>query len=575
MDTTTQTPPPQGLDPLVVNLAKSIRQSESGGDFSAQGKSNEYGAYQFTDGTWNTAAQKYLGQAVPLRQATKEQQNEVAYKQIKEWKDSGFNIGQVASMWNAGQDEPNAYLGTFSDGKPSKGVNKFGVHYDVPAYAESVASTYQKLKNGLKNVGADPNNPSSTASTENQNIEAPSIGSSIVGGAESLVKSITQAPRDFVDALGSLFGAGGRYLSGDTQGGSDILNQEASKIGAHPILKGIGDALQSAALVAPAEGIPEAIAGGAAMGAGSSLSSAEPTVSSTLGGATIGGTLGLAGGLVSKAFEILPKSLTESAFKGLAPDEIEKVLAEKSAGTSNGILKQSQKSLSNYGKQIDTILKNTTSEGAGDFSVRALQTQYPEQKLTSLLAKIKKLIPSGNKAFDSTQWDRAEILGLIDKIQNGTATLWEKNRVRSAIDSVTSNSFTKMAKAINPSAGHDIAMTFADALRAEVQNSEPTTKPIFEQFAKEMNIQKVVKKIAGKTNGGIIRWRDLIPFLGGSALGGPLAGVGGVLAERAAENPAIQFGAAKAIQGAGKVVRPVASRAGLLAPLLNRASNGK
>lgn len=140
------------LDPEAVNLAKAIRQTESGGNFQAKGKSGEYGAYQFTQPTWDSYSKKH-GVNTTLDKATPEQQNEVAYKQIKEWKDSGLNVGQIASMWNSGK--PDAYKDT-----NYKGVNKMGVTYDVPAYAKSVATAYQTIKNGGQ-VGADPQNPSS------------------------------------------------------------------------------------------------------------------------------------------------------------------------------------------------------------------------------------------------------------------------------------------------------------------------------------------------------------------------------------------------------------------------------
>ncbi len=155
----------QTLDPQVVNLAKSIRQSETGGDFSKTGKSGEYGGYQFTQPTWDSYSKQY-GINTPLHTATPEQQNAVAYNKIKEWKDSGKDVTQIASMWNAGEGEPNAYTGKFSDGSPSKGVNKSGVKYNVPAYAESVARGYQTLKGG-GSVSADPNNPSSTSNPDN------------------------------------------------------------------------------------------------------------------------------------------------------------------------------------------------------------------------------------------------------------------------------------------------------------------------------------------------------------------------------------------------------------------------
>ncbi len=134
------------LDPTIVNLAKSIRQNESGGDFQAKGKSGEYGAYQYTPKTWASDSAKYLGQPTDLFSATPEQQNEVAYKSLADMKKSGMNVGQIASTWNSG--DPEAYTGKFSNGSPSTGINEQGVPFDVPTYAKKVAQTYQSLKGG-------------------------------------------------------------------------------------------------------------------------------------------------------------------------------------------------------------------------------------------------------------------------------------------------------------------------------------------------------------------------------------------------------------------------------------------
>lgn len=128
-------PIPQGLDPQAVNLARAIRQTETGGNFQAQGKSGEYGAYQFLPSTWQEEAPKY-GVNVPLDQATPEQQNEVAYKRIKRLKDQGYNVGQIASMWNSGSPSWEGNVG----------VNKQGVAYNTPDYVNKVNRSYQSLK---------------------------------------------------------------------------------------------------------------------------------------------------------------------------------------------------------------------------------------------------------------------------------------------------------------------------------------------------------------------------------------------------------------------------------------------
>lgn len=126
------------LDPQIVNLTKAIRQVESNGNFQAVGKSGEYGAYQFTEPTWASSSKTYLGQSIPLKQATPEQQNEVAYKQISDWKKQGYNVGQIASMWNSGK--PENYLNNHT------GTNSYGVQYDTPTYAKNVATAYQQFK---------------------------------------------------------------------------------------------------------------------------------------------------------------------------------------------------------------------------------------------------------------------------------------------------------------------------------------------------------------------------------------------------------------------------------------------
>src|ERR1700755_1078288 len=115
---------PTTLDQDALNLTKAIRQHESGGNFESKGKSGEYGAYQFTAPTWKGYAKEVLGdENAPM---TKENQNKVAYTKIKKWKDEGKNVGQIASMWNAGEGKPNAYL------ENNVGTNKYGVHYDKP-----------------------------------------------------------------------------------------------------------------------------------------------------------------------------------------------------------------------------------------------------------------------------------------------------------------------------------------------------------------------------------------------------------------------------------------------------------
>lgn len=297
-------PSPQGssgLDPQLVNLAKAIRQTESGGNFTAKGKSGEYGAYQFTEPTWQKQSASF-GITTPLQQATPDQQNEVAYKQLESWKKQhpDWNIGNYASAWNAGEGKPNAYI----DG--NKGVNKEGVPYDTGAYAKSVATAYQKIKQGQQ-VGADPNNPSSTAAKE------PNFLDKLFSG------DLTGAGKDAVNWAFPIIGD----VAGDIHGD----NQKTA-------LQQLGDAGLSALWFVPGLGegsgvLAHALEGGAlgyGAGALSSLSQGKglgeslvPNASNLLGAATGG----IAGGVLSKASSFLGKNLSQQGALQSLEDNLE------------------------------------------------------------------------------------------------------------------------------------------------------------------------------------------------------------------------------------------------------------
>ncbi len=125
------------LDTQAVNLAKAIKRAETGGSldpYNTQGKSGEHGAYQFMPNTWKMWAGRHLGDT--NAQMSVENQNKVAYSQIKEWKDQGLNPAQIASKWNSGDE--NAYRSNHA------GVNSQGVSYDTPGYVSKVSEYYRQ-----------------------------------------------------------------------------------------------------------------------------------------------------------------------------------------------------------------------------------------------------------------------------------------------------------------------------------------------------------------------------------------------------------------------------------------------
>lgn len=186
------------LDPQLVNLAKALRQTESQGNFQVRGKSGEYGAYQFMPSTWASTAPKF-GVNVSLEQATPDQQNEVAYKQLAEWKTQHpeWNVGNFASAWNAGPGKPDAYL------EGNAGTNAHGVKYDTAAYASNVADNYHTFK---AETIANP-----IAQTQTPGVPTnPSLGgfaSNVIQSGASLLGNVGEAILHPIQTVQNLGGA--------------------------------------------------------------------------------------------------------------------------------------------------------------------------------------------------------------------------------------------------------------------------------------------------------------------------------------------------------------------------------
>lgn len=523
------------------------------GDEPNAPKGTAGGRYQYTANTWKNYAGEVLGDAnAPM---TDSNQNQVTYTMLKKWLDAGRTPAQAASMWNAGQGEPDAWTGKFSNGSPSK-TNKF----DVPDYVKNVQKYAQQIAAGTAPQAEASPVPKAEASTE----PAPkdnflvSLAKGIVEPAATMLARPVQAGAELMGASAEDVNKATQNIAGDwvapvPQSGGDVL-------------KDIGRGMQTAALGMPVESIGNAALMGAVSGAGSGLEQTG-TIQGAATQGLLGAGLGAAGGGVSKFLQGIPARMTENAFKGLSPEEIQKVLQEKTIGSQAGLVNQSKRATAKLATQIDQILSNTSAQGAGDFAIRATKTQFPEYAAATnrMLQKIKSIIPAGyDTGLAGIGRDRATILSYIDKIAEGTATLFEKNKVRSAIDAATSGGYAKLARAVNPSAGQDLAMTFASALRNEVKQSEPATAPLFEELAKEMNIKKVLSSVAKKKSGGLLTWSDIVPYLGGSSIGGIPGGLLSAAAYRAARSPATEFGVAKGIQGLSSVASPGLSRAGLL-----------
>ena len=136
---------------LAIAITKALGYAENGGKPDLKnpkaGKTGEAKSiFQFTPDTWKAYSKEVLGKDnVPI---TADTESFVVHKKVSDWLNKGYNPKQIASMWNAGIGEPDAYSGKFSNGQPSKGVNaKYGIAFDVPTYAEKVNKYTEEFVN--------------------------------------------------------------------------------------------------------------------------------------------------------------------------------------------------------------------------------------------------------------------------------------------------------------------------------------------------------------------------------------------------------------------------------------------
>lgn len=134
-------------------IVKAIGYVENGGKPDPKntkaGKTGELkSVFQFTPATWRGYSKEVFGKEMPL---TPDNETYVVQQKVAGWVNKGWTTKQIASAWNAGEGEKDAWTGKFTNGSPSKSINKkYNVKFDVPSYAnkvESYATSFEKGDN--------------------------------------------------------------------------------------------------------------------------------------------------------------------------------------------------------------------------------------------------------------------------------------------------------------------------------------------------------------------------------------------------------------------------------------------
>lgn len=528
---------PVSLDQQAVNLAKSIRHVETSGTpdpFTAKGKSGEYGAYQYTAPTWQTLSQKHLGQAIPLDKATKEQQNEVAYKEIKSLKDQGYKPDQIASIWNSGKPDWQGNVGT----------NQYGVKYDTPDYVNKVTKTYQSFKQG-QNPAQETTTSSVTQPTQNKGLL-----SNLAEGASNIFRDITKPavtlaarPIQLAQTL-----AGQNPTENIPYYGDISTPKNFSDVG-----KDVGRGLETIALGLPGEGILGAAGMGALQGAGQAVEEGKSASEVATGAATgglIGGAFGVAGKGFEKIAEYLPERISRAFIPGIN-EETNKYAVEKGLGSLGSMYKESESSLKTLGKNLDTVLNDPARQGvlatANDI-FPAAQAAFPNAELNSeaLIANLKKLVPLDTK--------------LVDKLASEGLILKELNKLKSSIGSAA---YKTVFDDPSVKAGKEVGNAIYQSIKDFVVKAAPEAAPIFDDFTKEIKLNGALSKAMRRgEKSKIFTLRDLVAMTSGFGVAGVPGAITGYAGERLISNPSVNLAAAGLLS---KATNPAVQTAGNLA----------
>lgn len=133
----------KNIDTKTANLMKAIAYAENGGKptMPQTGKTGEMKSiFQYTPDTWKMYSKQASGEDLPMNV---ENETAVTYAKINKWLEDGFTPEQVSSMWNAGEQRPDAYKQNW------KGMNKkYGVPFDTPAYTSKVMNYFKEFMGG-------------------------------------------------------------------------------------------------------------------------------------------------------------------------------------------------------------------------------------------------------------------------------------------------------------------------------------------------------------------------------------------------------------------------------------------
>lgn len=364
-------------------------------------------------------------------------------------------------------------------------------------------------------------------------------------------------------AIGTLAGAGIAKLKG---------NYDQYDLSAPTPLQVAGDIGQGALTVAsPGVGRGASAVGriganvglGAGLGATGAIAKGQDTKEvikqGAIGGA-IGGAISGVGEGIRAVTENLPKWLTRAALPKLENKNVDYTLNNVKLGSLKSVQQRSSNAIKGYEDEVQNILNRikvpTNTQSVLDDAV----SNFPNAEYTTddLITNAKNIAPKVSK--------------LITKFQKGEASIQELNTIRKELDQATKSVYTSLNR---PPEAKLLGATLSGSMREYVKKIAPQTIPVFDDYSKEIGLNKAIQA-AVKKGEQKITFKDIIAGGAGFSQGGLKGALSAIIAERLLFNPAGQLGTAQIIRETSRITAPAGTALlqGGKAPLI-KSSNRK
>lgn len=437
------------LDPTALNLARAIRQVESGDNPNAKGASGEFGVGQWMPGNFEAAATSY---GLDPNDKSEANQDHVMYNQIEDQVKQGKTQSQIASWWNSGNYDPTGNVG----------VNKEGVAYNTPAYVAKVQKAYESQinqpssstypppttpgqsqpqttqTNGYTPPAPPPATTTSPAGTASNGGVLSDLSQGNIGGAA--VNAAKEAGNFLFPIAGDLYNdvTGKNTKTGLQQVGDAALSALPFIPGLGEVGEGLVGATKAGELLGETGSrvAGQALAGGA-LGYGadvaSNLSSGKTDASvfkpgiGTVGGGLIGGAIGAAGKIVPK---LLSKTsgVPEQAFETMAerPDAV--VNAIKAGATNEQALGVAQGAVKNLRTTLTQNWQSSVKNIVDEFSGQRVNLGNLSKKLATVSDEFGIELPQNIKNVSAKEG--IDLLTQVnERLNSGSAAISPKGAV--------------------------------------------------------------------------------------------------------------------------------------------------